>query len=155
MLSRYAFLPWAVDETMVRVWKVAYALAVCAFLAYALSSYPRAAALYAGLWSSGAHVNPLDSRLLRPALLYAVEKEEGRLRVMVLRTYAEPAAQSVALRLRVFNADGSELIFFFGERALPGRLAVYTVHAPLAAGLRIEIEVDGARVVEERWFGNP
>ena len=116
-LGRHAFLPWAADETMMRVWKVAYALAVCTFLAYALSSYPRAAAPYAGLWSSGVRVNPLDSRLLRPALLYAVEREGGELKVVALRTYTEPAAQSIAVKLRVFNADGSELIFFFRERA--------------------------------------
>lgn len=73
---------------------------------------------------------------------------------MVLRTYAEPAAQSVAVKLRVFSAGGSELVFLFRERVPPGRLAAYAVHAPSAAGLRVEIEVDGARVVEERWFGN-
>jgi len=138
-----------------RVWRLACALAICALLAYALSSYPGAAIRYADFWSSGARVNPLDRRLQKPALLYAVEKEGDELKVFVLRTYAEPAAQSMTVRLKVFNADGSESLFFFGERAPPGRLVSCAVCAPSAVGLRAEIEVNGARVVEERWLGNP
>mgnify|MGYP000493859317 CR=1 FL=1 len=137
------------------VLRVAYVLAFCALLAYALSSYPGAAARYADFWSSGTRVNSLDGRLLKPALLYAVEKEGDELKVSVLRTYAAPEAQSMTVRLRVFNADRSESIYLFGERAPPGRLVSCAVYAPLAVGLRAEIEVDGARVVEERWLGNP
>ena len=59
------------------VWRVAYAVAVCALLAYALSGYPGVVARYADFWGSGVRVNPLDARLLRPALLYAVEREWG------------------------------------------------------------------------------
>jgi len=134
------------------VLRVAYVLAFCAFLAYALSGYPGAAIRYADFWSSGARVNPLDGRLQKPALLYAVEKEGGGLKVLVLRTYAEPAAQDITVKLTVFNADGSLSFYTFKERAPPGRLAAYTVHAPLAVGLRVEVEVDGARAVEERWL---
>jgi len=96
-----------------KVWRVAYASAVCALLAYALLGYPGATARYADLWGSGARVNPLDRRLQEPALLYAVEKEGDELKVLVLRTYAEPAAQSMTVKLRFFNADGSESIFLF------------------------------------------
>jgi hypothetical protein len=138
-----------------RAWRVVYAMAVCALLACALSRYPGAAARYADFWSSGARVNPLDARLLRPALLYAVEREGGELRVLVLRTYAMPEAQSATVTVRVFGEDGGEGIFVFGERAPPGRLLACVVHAPSAVRVRVEVEVDGARVVEERWLGGP
>jgi len=138
------------------VWRVAYAVAVCALLAYALSGYPGAAARYADFWSGGVRVNPLDTRLLRPALLYAVERGEGgELRVLVLRTYALPDARSATVTVRVFGEDGGEGIFVFGERAPPGHLLVLAVHAPAAVRLRVEVEVDGARVVEERWLRGP
>jgi len=137
------------------VLRVAYAVAVCVLLAYVLSRYPGVAARYADFWSSGVRVNPLDTRLLRPALLYAVEREGGELRVLVLRTYAQPDAQSATVAVRVFGEDGGEGIFVFGERAPPGRLLVFVVHAPLAVRVRVEVEVDGARAVEERWLGGP
>jgi hypothetical protein len=137
------------------VWRVAYAVAVCAPLAYALSGYPGAAARYADFWSGGVRVNPLDTRLLRPALLYAVEREGGELRVLVLRTYALPDAQSAIVTVRVFGEDGGEGIFVFGERAPPGRLLVLAVHTPSAVRVRVEIEIGGVRVVEERWLGGP
>ena len=130
-------------------------MAVCALLACALSRYPGAAARYADFWSSGARVNPLDARLLRPALLYAVEREGGELRVLVLRTYAMPEVQSATVTVRVFGEDGGEGIFVFGERAPPGRLLACVVHAPAAVRVRVEVEVDGVRVVEERWLGGP
>jgi len=130
-------------------------VAVCALLACALSRYPGAAARYADFWSSGARVNPLDARLLRPALLYAVEREGGELRVLVLRTYAMPEVQSATVTVRVFGEDGGEGIFVFGERAPPGRLLACVVHAPAAVRVRVEVEVDGVRVVEERWLGGP
>ncbi|MCC6049518.1 MAG: hypothetical protein LM580_02355 [Thermofilum sp.] len=137
-----------------RGWRVAYAVAVCALLAYALSGYPGAAARYADFWG-GVRVNPLDARLLRPALLYAVEREGGELRVLVLRTYALPEARNAAVTVRVFGEDEGEGIFVFGERAPPGRLLACVVHAPAAVHVRVEVEVDGARVVEERWLGGP
>jgi hypothetical protein len=142
-------------EQVMEVWKVAYAAAVCALLAYALSSYPGAAARYADFWSGGARVNPLDARVLKPALLYAVEKDGGELRVLVLRTYAVPETQSATVTVRVFSEDEGESLYVFGERAPPGRLLACVVHAPSAVRLRVEVEVDDARVVEERWLGSP
>ena len=148
------FLSGLGSSLPMRLWKIAYAATVCALLAYALSRYPEAVARYADLWS-GVRVNLLDSRLLRPALLYSIERSGSELRVLLLRTYAEPAAHSMAVKLTVYNVDGSECIFILGERAPPGRLVAFAVHAPMAAGLRVVIEVDSARVVEERWLGNP
>ena len=143
-------------EWVMGVWRVAYAVAVCALLAYALSRYPGAAARYADFWGSGVRVNPLDTRLLRPALLYAVERGKGgELRVLVLRTYALPEARNATVTVRVFGEDGGEGVFVFGERAPPGRLLACVVHAPSAVRVRVEVEVDGARVVEERWLGGP
>jgi hypothetical protein len=143
-------------EWVMGVWRVAYAAAVCALLACALSRYPGAAIRYADFWSSGARVNPLDARLLRPALLYAVERGEGgELKVLVLRTYVLPEARNATVTVRVFGEDGGEGIFVFGERAPPGRLLACVVHAPAAVRVRVEVEVDGARVVEERWLGGP
>ena len=122
----------------------------------ALSSYPGVVARYADFWGSGVRVNPLDARLLRPVLVYAVEREVGgELRVLVLRTYALPEAQSATVTVRVFGGNGGEGIFVFGERAPPGRLLVLAVHAPSAVRVRVEVEVDGVRVVEERWLGGP
>jgi len=138
-----------------RAWRVAYAVAVCALLACALSGYPGAVTRYADFWVGGARVNPLDARLLRPALLYAVEREGGELRVLVLRTYAMPEAQSATVTVRVFGEDVGEGVFVFGERAPPGRLLACVVHAPAAVRARVEVEVDGVRVVEERWLGGP
>ena len=143
-------------EWVMGVWRVAYAVAVCALLAYALSRYPGAAARYADFWGSGVRVNPLDVRILRPALVYAVERGEGgELRVLVLRTYAMPEARSATVTVRVFGEDGGEGVFVFGERAPPGRLLACVVHAPAAVRVRVEVEVDGARVVEERWLRGP
>jgi hypothetical protein len=143
-------------EWVMGVWRVAYAVAVCALLAYALSRYPGAAARYADFWSSGVRVNPLDARLLRPALLYAVERGEGdELRERVLRTYVLPEARNATVTVRVFGEDGGEGIFVFGERTPPGRLLVLAVHAPSAVRVRVEIEIGGVRVVEERWLGGP
>ena len=142
-------------EWVMGVWRVAYAVAVCALLAYALSGYPGAAARYADFWGGGVRVNPLDARLLRPVLVYSVKREGGELRVLVLRTYAMPEARNATVTVRVFGEDGGEGIFVFGERAPPGRLLACVVHAPSAVRLRVEVEVDGARVVEERWLGGP
>jgi len=142
-------------EWVMGVWRVAYAAAVCALLACALSRYPGAVIHYADFWNGGVRVNPLDARLLRPALVYAVEREGGELRVLVLRTYALPEARNATVTVRVFGGDGGEGIFVFGERAPPGRLLACVVHAPSAVRVRVEVEVDGARVVEERWLGGP
>jgi len=142
-------------EWVMGVWRVAYAAAVCALLACALSRYPGAAIHYADFWNGGVRVNPLDARLLRPALVYAVEREGGELRVLVLRTYALPEARNATVTVRVFGEDGGEGIYVFGERAPPGRLLACVVHAPSAVRVRVEVEVDGARVVEERWLGDP
>jgi len=142
-------------EWVMGVWRVAYAVAVCALLAYALSGYPGAAARYADFWGGGVRVNPLDARLLRPVLVYSVKREGGELRVLVLRTYAMPEARNATVTVRVFGEDGGEGIFVFGERAPPGRLLACVVHAPSAVRVRVEVEVDGARVVEERWLGGP
>jgi hypothetical protein len=140
-------------KPILKAWKIAYGLAVLALSVYALSRYPSAAARYASWWSGGLRLDPFDGRLLKPVVVYAYERSGSELKVLVLRTYAEPAAQDITVKLTVFNADGSLSFYMFKERAPPGRLAAYTVHAPLAVGLRVEVEVDGARAVEERWLG--
>jgi hypothetical protein len=137
------------------LWRLAYGLIVLAFYGYALTGYPSAMARYTGWWSGGIRLSPLDHRQLMPAVIYAIERNNVELKVLVLRTYAEPAAENIAVRLKIFNIDGSESFFVFRERIPPGRLAVYTVHAPLAVRLHIEIEVDGTLIVEERMLEGP
>jgi hypothetical protein len=137
----------------VRFWKFAYALTLLALFAHALYEYPPAAAHFADMWSGGARLSPFDSRLHKPAVVYAIEKSGSELKVRVLRTYVQPAIQDMAVRLTVFNSDGSASVYVFKQRAPPGYLIEYTVHAPLAVSLRVEIEVNGAREVEERWLG--
>ena len=136
----------------VKVWKLAYASALLAFCAYALSGYPPAAARFAELWNGGARLSPFDHRLHKPAVVYAVEKSGSELKVLIHRTYAQPAIQDLTIRLTLFNSDGETNVYVFRRRAPPGCSIEYAVHAPLAVGLRVEIEVDGWREVEERWF---
>lgn len=142
-------------ESTRTLWRLAYGLIVLAFYSYTLTGYPSAMARYTGWWSGGIRLSPLDNRQLMPAVIYAIEKNNVELKVLVLRTYAEPAAENMAVKLKVFNIDGSECFFVFRERMPLGRLAVYTVHAPLAVRLRIEIEVDGTLIVEERILEGP
>lgn len=134
-------------------WRVAYALALIALFALALSEYPPAAARFADLWSGGARLSPFDGRLLKLAVVYAIEKSGSEVRVLVLRTYEQPAVQDMVVRLTVFNSDGSVSVYAFKQRAPPGRLIECALHAPLAVGVRVEVEVDGAREVEVRWWG--
>jgi hypothetical protein len=135
-----------------RVCRFAYGLAVLIFFIYAISSYPSAAMRYANLWSRDAHFNIFDLSVQDSVVICRVEKVGGEVRILLLRTYFEPLAQKMIVKVKVLSDDGREMLYTFNERIPAGYLTTYALHVPNAKYVQVEVEVDDVKVVKEAWL---
>jgi hypothetical protein len=135
-----------------RVCKFAYGFAVLIFFIYAISSYPSAATYYANLWSGRERLDVFDFSLQNSVVICKVGRVGGELRILLLRTYFEPQAQKMLVKVKVLSGDGGEMLYTFNEETTAGHLTIYTIYAPKAQYVQVEVEVDGVRVVKEVWL---
>jgi hypothetical protein len=134
------------------VCRFAYGLAVLIFFIYAISSYPSAAMRYANLWSKDAHFNIFDFSVQDSVVICRVEKVGGEVRILLMRTYFEPLALKMFVKVRIQSGDGREMLYTFKERTAVGHLTTYALYAPNAHYVQVEVEIDGVRVIKEVWL---
>jgi len=135
-----------------RVCRFAYGFALLIFFIYAISSYPSAATYYANLWSRNVHFDAFDFSMQDSVVVCKVEKVGGEVRILLLRTYFEPLALKMIVKVRIQSDDGREMLYTFNEKAAVGHLITYAVYAPNAHYVQVEVEIDGIRVVKEVWL---